>query len=566
MTTISDDMDVDSSSDEDYEDFDPTYDPVAEEAEKEEADEFREIDEVNEQVLYYQIQDSRPFTERTLPYVLEDKKYSKNLNTLHARTFDVMPQHGPKDKLTKPRREWTVADTTNLFMENIYKEILNCSKIYINEHHSKKQKKNISTFSLTMDSLTDTFLVHDAMGILRYPNRKDYWREDDICNGLFGNDFIKSVMSHREFETINRVIHCDVYKICEMMNDKRKELWHPYPTINCDDDQQPWKGRGGKKQKNDRKAHGIGIVMYKAVDASLFCLAAYFPTDPKIIPPMGKSLLTLFDSVLPQENPYLMCADAGPLGSVPHAQFLAEKGRNVLMSFTAKRDGIEKYNTLAKFLDMGLELHQYQALYTDKVGVLSWWAKGTGKKKKIVRFVFTDPEMVRPTEVERYNKVTQSNEMVPAPNSTAKYNGIKYFIDEKRAIISAVQYIFRARRPFRAMLEDLINTYTHDMYIWHKHAVMLSDDYTFKHFLIDRIKLVHHHRHVPAIVPTASVTYHELVPHPHQMTRGHCVVCKTARVRRYCSICSTSSNTVWLCEGLCAIRFHNPRIVVNTGK
>ena len=65
--------------------------------------------------------------------------------------------------------------------------------------------------------------------------------------GLLGNLFFKQVMSYQMFQKISCVVHCDIYMMEDMMNEKRKKVWIPFPCINLDDDQEPWKGAGGAK-------------------------------------------------------------------------------------------------------------------------------------------------------------------------------------------------------------------------------------------------------------------------------------------------------------------------------
>jgi hypothetical protein len=110
----------------------------------------------------------------------------------------------------------------------------------------------------------------------------------------------------------------------------------------------------GEKQKNDRKAHGIGIISYKIVNEKMFCIGQYHPKNPKIGTPLNESLIKLFESMMMPNIPYLFCTDARPLGSVPHAEYLASQGRKVLMSFVVKHDSSGKKHLLIKFLDTNL--------------------------------------------------------------------------------------------------------------------------------------------------------------------------------------------------------------------
>ena len=118
-----------------------------------------------------------------------------------------------------------------------------------------------------------------------------------------------------------------------MQNSKHRWLWNLGQTITIDDDQQPWKGWGGGKSKNNCKAHGIGITSYKGVDNIGFCIASYFPKDPAIEAPLSQGIVQLFNNRLKENVPYTICVDAGPLGSIAHADIFGKSNRNYLFSF-----------------------------------------------------------------------------------------------------------------------------------------------------------------------------------------------------------------------------------------
>ena len=235
-----------------------------------------------------------------------------------------------------------------------------------------------------------------------------------------------------------------------------------------DDDQEPWKGAGGAKQKNDRKAHGTGISSYKGCDETMFCFAHIHPYNPKIKDKqqqLGTSLIEFFNEQLPPQQPYLICADAGPLGSVPHAQYLADRGRQVLFSIVPTRDGSNKHHPLSAILDADLDEHKYHTLYGNSLMVQAWRAKSGNKGGKIVHFATNMPSADRLTTVDRYNKKDKEYDEVDAPESVKEYNTLKWFIDEKRSITARVCNHFRVCKPYCAMMRDIMLTYKHNMYL-----------------------------------------------------------------------------------------------------
>jgi hypothetical protein len=55
---------------------------------------------------------------------------------------------------------------------------------------------------------------------------------------------------------------------------------------------------------------------------------------------------------------YLICADAGNIGSVAHIKYLVKQKQRTLISFKADRDNSGKHHLLTKILNSDLALHE----------------------------------------------------------------------------------------------------------------------------------------------------------------------------------------------------------------
>ena len=93
---------------------------------------------------------------------------------------------------------------------------------------------------------------------------------------------------------------------------------------------------------------------------------------------------------------------------------------------------------MSKILDAGLEEHKWNTLWGPRVAVQAWMAKSSGKSTKIVHLVSNIEQLDDETVVERYIKKDNSFKMVSAPKTIETYNHLKWFIDEKRAVIARV--------------------------------------------------------------------------------------------------------------------------------
>jgi hypothetical protein len=185
------------------------------------------------------------------------------------------------------------------------------------------------------------------------------------------------------------------------------------------------------------------------------------------------------------------------------------------------------------------------------------------KTSKIVRMVSNLSNMDTEISILRYKKKDKAFNMITASKSIETYNTLKWFIDEKRAVIARVQNPFKNRRPFRAILTDLIYTYKHDMYVWHHHLLDLSDAYNFQHFLLNCIQTTRFRKNILKQVShdnEVTIIYHTLSSHQH---RGTCVQCYKYIRSTICEHCSAQHiKPIYLCEGLCNILYHNLNLKV----
>lgn len=168
-----------------------------------------------------------------------------------------------------------------------------------------------------------------------------------------------------------------------------------------------------------------------------------------------------------------------------------------------------------------------------------------------------------PTTVERWSKVSTSIEDVECTTSIARYNYMKWFIDEKRSIIAPVMFPFRARRPFRAKGYDMHTTFDHDMYLWHKHLMSYDDEYTFKHFLMEICAQVKQHKSMPTQVSEGILANTLILHRLESGSQGQCRYCHHSYPVTFCPKCPKDRyGAIHLCKGLCMVLWHNKHMQV----
>ncbi len=399
----------------------------------------------------YRSTNQKLFRRDYMPYCLGGNGWTHDEQLYQSFDLKNYPTPGPKDdlgSLLNINKEWTVKDTVIYWTEDIYKHMMEVSNDYATEKKIYEHSHSSLLAQFTLSQMYTYWTVIDAMGLVQYQNSWAPWQEKSTYRGLLGNDWFKKTISGTRWHKLNRILHADMNTVIDMMNSRRRSLWTSYPHINFDDDMEGFKGYGGQKEKNDRKASGTGLRSYKAVDEKMFCLLHLWASDSRLKKPLGTNLWKRLNNALPPNIPYCLSADAGPLGAVYHADYLIHKGRKVLFSFTPNRDGWD--GDLIDFIQSDLDMFDYHVLYHPHYAVASWYAGKTQSRKKVVNFVFNHNSYGDPTRVTRWSKTDSTYAEVPSLKAVEEYNHIKWFVDEKRSIISPLSFPFRHRRPFRA--------------------------------------------------------------------------------------------------------------------
>ncbi len=100
-------------------------------------------------------------------------------------------------------------------------------------------------------------------------------------------------------------------------------------------------------------------------------------------------------------------------------------------------------------------------------------------------------------------------------------------------------------------MADIMLTYKHDMYLWHRHLLDIPQTYTFQQFQIDYCTQATFRHTIPSQVITCNtitIILHSLINHN---KRRMCNICHTHRVSTYCKICSKDENNpIMVCEGI----------------
>jgi hypothetical protein len=123
------------------------------------------------------------------------------------------------------------------------------------------------------------------------------------------------------------------------------------------------------------------------------------------------------------------------------------------------------------------------------------------------------------------------------------------------------------------MLEHLFNWYVFMFlslkiysYIWFAHAADKGRKYKYRNFLLNTLQTVRIVKNVSRPLKknvTNRLVYHSLthvLAGHNQDKRKRCVKCN-----KKCSTQCTLCGNVFVCEGLCAIKFHNVVLTIDTG-
>ena len=85
----------------------------------------------------------------------------------------------------------------------------------------------------------------------------------------------------------------------------------------------------------------------------------------------------------------------------------------------------------------------------------TYYAKKSSFQSKYVNFLFTIPARLEDKPIERYNKKTESFELMSTPSIIHEYNHTHNFVNAFKNILSRVKNPFRCKKAWRSGFDHL---------------------------------------------------------------------------------------------------------------
>ncbi len=210
------------------------------------------------------------------------------------------------------------------------------------------------------------------------------------------------------------------------------------------------------------------------------------------------------------------------------------------------------------YLHSGLQLNEWDTLYSDEFFALSYFARKQQSQKKIVNFVTNLPlEETEEIIVERYSKKEKEMIDVSVPHIIQTYNNTHNYVDSLKHIIANTRNTLRARKQWRVKLNAWLNLLLANSFIYHRHLHVINrNDNTisakrsFREFITSLVQQIVSLKPTPISSPPNQIIIHDL---PVAKTTNRCKVCGK-HTRRYCSICIGNP---FLHPNECSTRYHN---------
>jgi hypothetical protein len=133
----------------------------------------------------------------------------------------------------------------------------------------KAERKNLRRYPKTREDLWRYFIVLLAMGLVKFPRIKDYWRQDKA--DLFGSSYFGRILSGRKYHDFREAIDFDITYVEDYLNYIFKKNWVPSTILVVDECLILFKGRFGGRQHIRGKPHATGLKFYTLADSAGYC-------------------------------------------------------------------------------------------------------------------------------------------------------------------------------------------------------------------------------------------------------------------------------------------------------
>ncbi|KAL0482122.1 hypothetical protein AKO1_013340, partial [Acrasis kona] len=142
-----------------------------------------------------------------------------------------------------------------------------------------------------------------AMGLNRIADYRNHWKSDTCNSSLFGNSFIKSLLSFKKFKKIHRYIHYNDDWLDDQLNKNYRSHWSPMQQLAVDEAMIAWKGRVKFKQYQPAKPTKYGLKKFAMCDQSGYTYSSFLYRGAASCRKTDvKSIVVDFAEDLPKDN------------------------------------------------------------------------------------------------------------------------------------------------------------------------------------------------------------------------------------------------------------------------
>lgn len=501
---------------------------------------------------------------------LEDERKEKGFihNTKFTPPKNSLPQittFGPQ-QLPKPSDQLKESDAFYLFFDGLLDHIVTHTNEHLQKHNITTSPDSSTILQVTKEDIINYFACFFALGAVGCNDFSLAWTKLEKFDGLVGNLFVQTTMSKSRFVKIHRSFQANLEFIRDHVRYISNHLFIPSSHLSCDDQLQKYKGRGKHRSKIDRKADKTGLLAWELVSTFNYLHNIIFEyvlnetyIKDKIKIPKNEYYMQQLISPLPN-NSFTFICDQGTLGGIKNAEYLNDKGMQFIMTCKKSRPSF-----LWNFLHKGINKREWKMVHNGKIMAISYYAKGDGKKKKIVNLL-TNIEGADDTQVIReYDKKLKAEVEFRIPKVVTMYRKLHGSVDKRKQYESYVKSEIRQKYEWRSEMNDYLYALLTNAFIYYKNAKKLGKKYIIKIFVfklcvqIRKVKATS--KRVLSVIRNQSrkkIVYHRLTGYG---GRTDCVVCKK-QGRLMCDICPEKP---CLHDGLCNLKYHNPNISIDEG-
>jgi hypothetical protein len=379
-------------------------------------------------------------------------------------------------------KEWSVKE---IFIY-LFKPFLTKILVYSNQQIKVDNiENNKDDMELNINGLWRHMAVFILMGIDRIKSSKRYWMND--ASGMFGNTFIKNLLSYKQYHYINKRVKVDIEDYLKLFHKFTSTFWNPYKNLSLDDNLSRYFGMGYEEAliKNDKKAAKHGIEDNELVDSSGFVLCICFNSTKELLEyekkyKYNESVIMSLENKL-KEGPFSIAIDAGKLGTIANGKYFGKKGRKFVILLAPNR-----YNAIFKnFFHLYLKEKEIDYIFYKEFICICF-----NSGKKFVNVITNDKSLIEKKFITRYNKKIRKYETFLSLKILDYYNKNHGFLDRIKERISYTENVHKSSSTEKVKLKYINYTILNDIYIILKDIKKINEKWDFTNFLINIIKIL----------------------------------------------------------------------------